>query len=178
VLIYIGAAIVLAIVGLLAFIATRPEDFRIERSAQINAPADVVFPLINDLHQWQRWSPYDKLDPEMKKTFDGPDAGPGASYAWNGNNQAGEGVLTIVASKPGELVTMDLKFTRPFACNNQVNFKLVPSDSGTRVSWIMDGKNSFIGKAFSTFMNMDKMVGAQFEEGLANLDKLAQAESK
>jgi hypothetical protein len=114
----------------------------------------------------------------MKKSFEGPSAGAGASYAWNGNNQAGEGVLTIVESKPGELVAMDLKFTRPFACHNQVNFKLVPTESGTRVSWIMDGKNSFVGKAFSTFMNMDKMVGAQFEEGLANLNASAQAEGR
>src|SRR5262249_18024792 len=163
------------IVAALAFIATRPEDFRIERSARISAPPDAVFSIINDLRQWGRWSPYDKRDPNMKKTFEGPSAGPGAMYSWNGNNDVGEGRLTILESKPGELVSMKLEFSRPFKANNQVNFKLAPSDGGTRVSWIMDGKNNFITKAMSIFMDMDKMVGKDFEQGLANLNTLAQA---
>ncbi len=175
--IYIGIAVlVVIVVGLLAFIGSRPEDFHIERSRQINAPGDVVFSMINDLHQWERWSPYEKLDPNMQKTFVGPAAGPGASYAWNGNNQAGEGRMTIVESKPGELVSMDLEFTRPFACKNKVNFELAPAATGTRVSWIMEGKNNLIGKAFSALFDMDAMVGKEFENGLANLNTVAQAE--
>ncbi len=174
----IGIIVVLVLLAAVAYIATRPEDFRIERTARIGAPPDVVFSIINDLRQWSRWSPYDKRDPNMKKTFDGPSTGPGASYAWNGNNQVGEGRLTILESKPGELVSMTLEFSRPFKCKNQVNFKLVPSEGGTRMSWIMDGKNNFMAKAMSVVMNMDKMVGKDFEQGLANLDGVLQAETR
>jgi hypothetical protein len=161
-------------VALFVFIKMRPTDFRIQRSGQVSAPRDVVFGIINDVHQWTLWSPYDKRDPNMKKTYEGPAAGPGASYAWNGNNDVGEGCMTIIQSKLGELITMKLEFTRPFKATNEVNFKLEPSDGGTRVSWIMDGKHNFMMKAMSLFMNMDKMVGKDFEEGLANLNTLAQ----
>ncbi len=155
-------------------IATRPDQCHIERSAQINASADVVYSIINDLRRWEKWSPYDKRDPAMKKSFEGPASGPGAIYAWNGNNQVGEGRLTIVQSKPGELVSMKLEFVRPFAGINQVNFILAPSGNGTRVTWAMDGKNSFMTKAMSLVMNMDKMVGKEFEQGLAKLNTLVQ----
>jgi hypothetical protein len=169
--------VVIVLLALVAYIATRPTDFRYERSAQISAPRDVVFAIINDLRQWGRWSPYDKRDPNMKKNFEGPSSGPGAIYTWNGNSDVGEGRLTIVESKPGELVSMKLDFSRPFKCSNEVNFKLAPSDSGTRVSWIMDGKYNFMTKTMSLFMDMDKMVGKDFEQGLANLNSVAQAES-
>jgi hypothetical protein len=174
----IGIVVVVLIIAAIAFIATRPTNSRIQRSAQINAPADVVFSIINDLRRWTEWSPYDKRDPNMKKTFEGPSAGPGAVYTWNGNSQVGEGRLTIVESKPGELVSMRLEFSRPFKCDNQVNFRIVPSDGGTRVSWIMDGKNNFMGKFMSLIMDMDKMVGTDFEHGLANLNTVAQAEAQ
>jgi hypothetical protein len=176
--VYIGVAVLVLIVAVIAYIATRPTDSRIQRSAQINAPAEVVFSIINDLRRWGEWSPYDKRDPNMKKTFEGPSAGPGAIYIWNGNSQVGEGRLTIVESKPGELVSMRLEFSRPFKCNNEVNFRIVPSDGGTRVSWIMDGKNNFMGKFMSLIMDMDKMVGTDFEHGLANLNTVAQAEAQ
>ena len=114
----------------------------------------------------------------MKKTFAGSNDGPGAIYTWNGNSQVGEGRLTIMESKPGELVSMKLEFSRPFKATNQVNFKLAPSEGGTRVSWIMDGTNNFMSKAMSLIMNMDKMVGKDFEQGLANLDTVAQAETR
>jgi Polyketide cyclase / dehydrase and lipid transport len=176
--VYIGVAVLVLIVAVIAYIATRPTDSRIQRSAQINAPAEVVFSIINDLRRWGEWSPYDKRDPNMKKTFEGPSAGPGAVYTWNGNSQVGEGRLTIVESKPGELVSMRLEFSRPFKCDNQVNFRIVPSEGGTRVSWIMDGKNNFMGKFMSLIMDMDKMVGTDFEHGLANLNTVAQAEAQ
>ena len=176
--VYIAVAVLVLIVAVIAFIATRPAYSRIQRSAQINAPADVVFSIINDLRRWAEWSPYDKRDPNMKKTFEGPSAGPGAIYIWNGNSQVGEGRLTIVESKPGELVSMRLEFSRPFKCDNQVNFRIVPSDGGTRVSWIMDGKNNFMGKFMSLIMDMDKMVGTDFEHGLANLNTVAHAEAQ
>ena len=171
----IGIAVLVLIAGVLVFISTRPESFRVERSAQINAPAAVVFAMINDFHQWAQWSPYEKLDPNMKKTFEGPSSGPGASYAWAGNSKSGEGRMTILESKPGELVTVKLEFTRPFTATNETKFKLEPSGSGTRVSWIMEGKNSFMGKAISAFVNMDALLGKDFEQGLANLDTVAQA---
>jgi hypothetical protein len=178
ILIGVGVVVVLLIVAVLVYIGTRPNDFRIERSASIAAPPDVVFSIINDLRKWNRWSPYDKRDPHMKKTLEGPSAGPGAIYTWNGNSEVGEGRLTIIESKPGQLVSMKLEFSRPFKATNQVNFKLVPSDGGTRVSWIMDGKNNFMTKAFSLFMNMDKMVGTDFEHGLANLAMVTRAETQ
>ena len=171
---YISIGVAVFLLALAAFIASRPADYRVERSATVSAPPDIVFGIINDLHQWSLWSPYDHRDPNMKKTYSGPDAGPGAGYAWNGNKDVGEGRLDIVDSKPGELVTMKLEFTRPFACTNEVNFKLVPVDGGTRVSWIMDGKNNFMSKAVGLFMNMDKMIGTDFEKGLENLGKVMQ----
>src|SRR5262249_20680584 len=132
----------------------------------------------NNLREWSRWSPYDKRDPKMKKTFEGPAAGPGATYSWNGNNEVGEGRMTIVNSKPGEVVTMKLEFSRPFKGTNEVNFKLLPTAGGTQVSWIMDGKNNFVLKAMSLFMDMDKMVGKDFEVGLANLDATVRSETR
>src|SRR5215218_6862787 len=110
--VYLGIGGLLLVVALLLAIVTRPAAFHIERSAIVDAPRDVVFPLINNLHNWVQWSPFEKLDPDMKKTFDGPPEGPGASYAWSGNSKAGEGRMTIVESKPGELVSMRLEFTR------------------------------------------------------------------
>jgi hypothetical protein len=174
---YIGIAVLVLVVGLLVFIGTRPAHFRIERSAQIGAPADVVFPMINDLHQWAQWSPWEKLDPDMKRTYEGPSAGPGAVYGWSGNSKAGEGRSTILDSKPGDLVSIKLEMFKPFACTNQVTFKLTPSDAGTRVQWIMEGENGFMAKAFTAFVSMDAMVGKEFEQGLANLNTLAQAKT-
>ncbi len=172
------SAIVLAlIVALLIFIATRSDTMHVERTALVNAPAHVVFSIINDLHQWGLWSPYDKRDPNMTKTYEGAPTGPGASYAWNGNKDVGEGRMTIVSCQPNELITMKLEFTRPFRCQNRVDFKLVPATGGTNVSWILEGKNTFMSKAMSLIMNMDRMVGTDFEIGLANLNTVAQAKS-
>jgi hypothetical protein len=174
----IGIAVLVLIIAAIAVIVTRPTNYRIQRHAQINAPAGVVFSIINDLRRWGEWSPYHKRDPNMKKTLEGPSAGPGAIYTWNGNNEVGEGRLTIVESKPGELVSMRLEFSRPFNATNQVKFRLEPSEAGTRVSWIMDAQNNFMTKAMSLFMDMDKMVGTDFEQGLANLNIVATAETQ
>jgi hypothetical protein len=113
----------------------------------------------------------------MKKTFDGPAAGTGASYAWSGNSKAGQGRMTILDSKPNEQLSIKLEFIKPFSATNQTTFKLVPSASGTEVHWIMEGQNGFSGKAFALLMNMDKMLGKSFEEGLANLNTAAQSAS-
>jgi hypothetical protein len=162
------------IIALVAFISTRPDRFRVERSTLVSAPADIVFPLINDFHQWVLWSPFEKLDSNMKKTFEGAAAGPGASYSWSGNSKAGAGRSTILDSKASEFVSIKLEMFKPFAATNQVTFKLSPDQAGTRVSWIMEGKMNFMVKAFSLFMSMDAMVGKEFEEGLANLNRVAQ----
>ncbi len=172
----IAVVVLLVIAAALLFVMTRPDEFRVQRSGLVNAPGDVVFAIINDLHQWERWSPYQKFDPQMKKSFEGSALGPGAIYTWSGNNKAGEGQLTIVESKPNEFVKMNLEFTRPFKCENQVTFAIVPDGAGTRVSWILDGKNNLMSKVFHLFMNMDTMIGKQFEEGLATLDTVAQSE--
>ncbi len=172
-LVYIAVAVAIIIVVFLIIVAIRPAAFRIARSREIPAPADAIFPLINNLRQWSRWSPFEKLDPAMKKTFDGPDAGAGSDYRWVGNGKAGAGQMTIVESKMNELVAMTLEFTRPFKCHNQVQFVLAPSVKGTSVSWIMEGRNNFMAKAFSLLMNIDKMVGKDFEQGLENLEAVA-----
>ncbi|HEY2837830.1 MAG TPA: SRPBCC family protein [Pirellulales bacterium] len=174
--ILIGLVIVIG--GLSAFIAARPAKFLIERSAQVEAPPEAVFPLIDNLHEWAKWSPYEKLDPEMKKTFEGPDSGVGASYAWSGNSQAGEGRSTIVETKPNELVALKLEFVKPFEATCHVTFTLVPTANGTNVTWSMEGTNSFVAKAMSLVMDMDKMIGKDFKEGLANLNKVVQDHAK
>ena len=171
--------VLVVVVGLfLTFIATRPGNFCIQRSRQIPVPSSVVYAIINDLHQWNRWSPFEKLDPNMQKTFSGSPIGPGSSYAWNGNNRAGEGRLTIVESNPDEAVKMDLEFSRPFRCKNRVTFAIEPQGQQTKVSWIMEGTNNFVGKIFGLLMNMEKMVGPDFEAGLASLEIAATADAQ
>ena len=166
----IGIAVIVIIGVLLAFIATRPASFRIARSATINAPADALFGMVNDFHRWPAWSPWEKLDANMKRTFEGPPSGPGSIYSWVGNSKAGEGRMTILDSTPGQLVAIKLEFFKPFAATNQTNFTFTPSASGTQVAWTMEGTHGFMSKAFSMFTNMDKLVGGDFERGLANMN--------
>jgi len=169
--------ILLAVLALLlagiAYIASRPSGFLISRSAVIVAQPEAVFPLLNDFHQWIRWSPYEKLDPNMKRTFDGPESGPGAGYAWSGNGDVGEGWMKILDARSPKSVTIDLEFSRPFRTKNLTTFTLLPLEGGTRVIWSMKGENGFLGKAVSLFVEMDALVGKDFEQGLANLDKAA-----
>ena len=174
----IGIALLMVVLLLVVVIATRPAHFRIERSAQINAPSAVVFPLINDFHNWPKWSPWEKLDPDMKKTYRGAPAGTGAEYAWVGNDKAGEGRMTITDSKPTDLVSIKLEFLKPFAATNQATFKLTPAGDGTQVQWIMEGDNGFMAKGFGLVVNMDSLVGKDFEQGLSSLKQLAQSEVK
>jgi hypothetical protein len=173
--IYIGIGVVALVVVVVVLIATRPAIFRIQRSGQVAAPPEVVFAILDDFHLWAQWSPWEKLDPDMKKTFEGPAAGPGAIYAWVGNKKVGEGRMTSLESKRGQVVAIRLEFFKPFAANNTARFTLTPANGGTFVNWSMEGKNKFRGKAFSMVMNMDKMVGKDFERGLANLNVAAQA---
>lgn len=174
----LGIGVLIAIVVLIIVIATRPDTFHLERSAQVSAPPEVAFALVNDFHEWGKWSPWEKLDPNMKRSYDGPAEGTGAIYSWAGNDQAGEGRMTIQDSKVGERVGIKLEFLKPFAATNETTFTFTPAEGGTRVTWAMDGKNDFMSKAMQMFMDMDSMVGKDFEKGLASLDAAAKTEAE
>lgn len=166
---YIFIAIVVLIGIFLGLVLTRPDEFRITRTTTMNAPASAIFPQVNDLHNWTAWSPWAKRDPNMKATFEGSSAGPGAVYSWAGNKEVGEGRMTIVENRPNELVRIKLEFFKPFAATNLVDFTFLPKGSQTEVSWSMYGRNSFMGKVMSLLMDMDKMCGTDFEKGLADM---------
>ncbi len=174
ILIGIAAAVVLFIV----VVATRPATFHVERSISMAAPPESAFAQVNDFHAWAAWSPWEKLDPDMKKTFGGPPSGAGSTYAWVGNKQVGEGKMTIEKSNPSSLVGIKLEFIKPFTATNATTFTFVPAAGGTKVTWAMDGENNFVGKAFSMFMDMDKMVGGDFERGLASMKTIAESAPK
>jgi Polyketide cyclase / dehydrase and lipid transport len=170
-------ALVVIIVGVAIFcvvVAMQPAHYHVERSATMNAPAVVVFNQVNDFHKWDGWSPWAKLDPNMKTSFEGAPAGNGAVYNWTGNSDVGEGKMTITDSKPSELIKIKLDFIKPFAATNATLFSFKPQGNQTAVTWTMDGDNNFVGKAFGLFMNMDKMVGGDFEKGLAQMKAIAE----
>jgi uncharacterized protein YndB with AHSA1/START domain len=169
--------LLLVIVGFAAFIATRPAAFRIERSATIEAPEDIVYANVSNFHEWAAWSPWDRLDPDMEKLFEGPESGVGASYHWSGNDDAGEGRMTIIDAQPAERVVIQLDFIKPWEASHVTRFELSPVAEGTHVTWTMEGENDFIGKAASVFMNMDQVVGGDFEKGLASLREVAESEA-
>jgi hypothetical protein len=154
------------IVVFLIVVAMQPADFRIERSATMRAPAAAAHAQVNDFHNWQAWSPWEKVDPALKRSYEGPDAGTGAVYAWQGNKDVGEGRMTIMESRPGELVRIKLEFFKPFAATNTADFTFKPSGENTTVTWAMSGQNNFVSKAMCLFINMDTMVGGMFEQGL------------
>lgn len=162
-------ALLLLIVAFCVVAALQPADFRITRTATIPAPPVTVFDYCNDLHKWQEWSPWAKLDPNCKLTFTGPAAGVGASFHWAGNNEVGEGTMTITESSATHLVRTKLEFLKPFAATNTVDFTLEPKGKETVMTWSMYGKNDFMGKVFSLAVNCDKMIGGDFERGFANL---------
>jgi carbon monoxide dehydrogenase subunit G len=164
----------LVIVILVIFIAVQPSSFRVERAATVAAPPEVVFAQINDFHNWQAWSPWAQLDPDMKLTYDGPEAGQGARYAWTGNKKAGEGRMEIIESRPAELIKINLEFIKPFAAKNLTEFTFTPAGDATKVTWAMSGDNGFMGKAFGLFMKMDKLVGGDFEKGLASIKQISE----
>ena len=171
-------ALAAVVIVFVAIVAMQPSDFRVTRTAVIAAPAPAVFAQVNDYRHWKAWSPYEKLDPAMKETYEGAAAGTGAIYTWAGNSQAGEGRATITASRPGELIRIKLEFLKPFAATNTAQFTLKPEGDRTAVTWSLTGTRNFVFKAVGLFMNMDKMVGDQFEEGLAQLKSVAEAAPK
>lgn len=158
-----------------AVVAMQPSEFRVARSAVIAAPVPTVFAQVNDFRKWPAWSPYEKLDPAMKKTYAGPPAGTGASYAWAGNGHAGVGRATITESRPNDLIRIKLDFLKPFTSTAFAQFTFKPEGDRTTVEWSFAGTNNFLGKAIGLFMSMDRMVGEQFEEGLAQLKSVVEA---
>lgn len=171
---YILIAIPVILIIFVIVVSLRPADFRVTRSAKIAAPPSVVFPHVNDLHQWQEWSPWAKADPSAKLTYEGPTAGTGAAYSWAGD-KVGAGHMAITDSQPDHTINFKLDFTKPFTASNQVEFTFTPEGDQTVVSWTMTGKNNFLMKAVGLFMDCDKMCGSQFEEGLASLKNIAEA---
>jgi uncharacterized protein YndB with AHSA1/START domain len=160
---------------LLVLIARQPATYEVTRSTTIAAPPAVVFSYVNDFHKWEGWSPWAKIDPAMKQTYEGAAAGTGAVYKWSGNDKAGEGMMTIADSRPNERVGIDLAFTRPYASTCVIAVGIRPEGSGSAVAWTMTGRNNFALKAVSLFSSMDKMVGPDFERGLAQLKTLAES---
>ena len=171
------AAVAAIVVVFLIVVAMQPDDFRIERSATMRAPAPAAFAQVNDFQKWQAWSPWEKVDPALKRTYEGPKAGTGAIYAWQGNKDVGEGRMTITDSRPGELVRIKLEFFKPFAATNQADFTFKPSGEGTTVTWTMTGQNNVLSKAICMFVNMDKMVGGMFEQGLTQMKSVVERSS-
>ncbi len=171
-------AIAVIVVVFIVVVAMRPADFRLTRTGSVSAPAAFVFAQVNDFHKWEGWSPWENIDPALKKTFEGPPAGTGAIYSWAGNSKVGEGRMTITESRPSDLILIKLEFFKPFKATNTTEFTFKPQGNQTAVRWTMSGKNNFMAKAMHLFMNMDKMVGGQFEQGLANLKSVAEAAGK
>ena len=143
----------------------------------MSAPAEIVFARIDDFHQWAAWSPWEKLDPQMQKSFGGAASGVGAEYHWIGNDKVGEGRMTITESRPSERVVVRLEFLKPWPSTSTSTFTLAPEGQGTRVTWAMDGRHDFVSKAMCVFVSMDKMVGTDFERGLAVLGTMAAVEA-
>ncbi len=167
-------AVLLLVTGLLIYAATKPDSFRIERSTTIKAPPGKVFALINDFHQWEAWSPWEKIDPAIKRTYSGPGSGAGAVYEWAGNKDIGQGRMEIVESTAASKISLKLDFVTPFEAHNFVDFTLLPHGDGTKVTQAMYGPSPYISKLMTIFFSMEKMVGSKYEEGLSNLKSLAE----
>lgn len=166
-------AVAVLVAGVLIYAATRPDSFSIQRSATIAAPPDRLFALINDVHAFNTWNPYALKDPAAKMRYEGPASGPGAAYAWD-SPTLGVGRAEIVEARPAALVAMRLAFEKPMRSTNRVEFTLQPEGPATRVTWAMSGPMPYLSKLMTTFFSMEKMVGPDFEAGLANLKATAE----
>jgi hypothetical protein len=173
-IIVVGLLLLIVIAAVLIVAATKPDTFSVQRSTSIRAPADKIFPFINDFHAWSAWSPYEKRDPALKRTFGGSPSGKGATYAWDGNKNVGAGSMEILDAPAPSRVTIKLDFVRPFEGHNIAEFTLEPQGDMTKVTWAMRGPALFVTKVMGMFINMDTMIGKDFETGLANLKSLAE----
>lgn len=173
ILILIAIAVIIFVIAA----AMQPSDFRVTRTTTISAPASVVFPHVNELQKWDAWSPWAKLDPNAKNSFNGPASGVGAIMRWAGNNKVGQGSMMITESRPDEFIQFKLEFLKPFKATNTAEFTFNSENNQTTVTWSMYGKNNFMGKAMGLIMSCDKMLGGQFEKGLATLKSVVEAAS-
>jgi len=171
-------SLAIIVVVFVVVVSLQPTDFRIARSATIAAPPATIFGHVNDVHKFQVWSPWAKIDPNSKIVYEGPQEGTGAKFNWAGNKEVGEGAMTVTDSRPSDLVQFRLDFKKPFEATNTAEFTFKPDGDRTVVTWAMSGKNNFMFKAVGLFMDCDKMVGEKFEKGLADLKTLAEAEAK
>lgn len=167
-------AILVAVAATLLYAATRPDHFRVERSADISAPPAAIFALINDFHAWSQWSPYEKLDPAMQRTYSDPAVGVGARYAWDSQGQAGAGHMQITESQAPSRIVIALDFTRPFASHNTTIFTLQSDGAITHVSWAMQGPSPYISRLMGIFFNMDELIGRDFSAGLTALKSITE----
>jgi Polyketide cyclase / dehydrase and lipid transport len=170
--------IVMAFIALLVLAAMQPADFRITRTGSISAPTSAIFPHVNNLQNWDAWSPWAKLDPNAKNSFEGPVEGVGAKMSWAGNNKVGVGSMSITESRPSDFIQFKLEFLKPMQATNTSEFAFKPEGDQTAVTWTMAGTNNFMGKLMGLIMNCDKMVGGQFEQGLTALKVLVEGANK
>jgi carbon monoxide dehydrogenase subunit G len=167
------AVVAVLLIAILCFAATKPDSFRVERSVSIKAPPEKIVALIDDFHKWGSWSPWEKLDPAMQRTFSGAPSGTGAAYAWTGNSKVGAGHMEILDASPSK-VTIKLDFLKPFEGHNTAEFTLQPNGDSTRVTWAMYGPSPYMSKVMGTIFNMDNMIGKDFTTGLANMKRVAE----
>jgi Polyketide cyclase / dehydrase and lipid transport len=170
--------IVIAVIIFLVLAARQPDAFRITRTGTISAPALAIFPHVNNLQNWEAWSPWAKLDPNAKNSFEGPSEGIGAKMSWAGNNKVGVGSMTITESRPNDFIQFKLEFQKPMKATNTAEFSFKSEGDQTAVTWSMTGTNNFMGKVMGLIMNCDKMVGGQFEQGLASLKSVVEGIDK
>jgi uncharacterized protein YndB with AHSA1/START domain len=173
-IIIIAIVLAIAIAVVLALAAAKPDTFSVQRGATMKAPPEKIFSLINDFHQWGKWSPWENRDPAMTRSFSGAESGRGAVYAWEGNKNVGSGRMEILDASTPSKITIKLDFFKPFEAHNTAEFTMLPHADATSVNWVMHGPAPFMSKMMQVFMNMDRMIGRDFEAGLANLKGLAE----
>ena len=171
---FIVMVIVVLLVAILIYAASRPDTFRVERSTSIKAPAEKIFPLINDFREWEPWSPWEKIDPSVKRSYSGAVNGEGAIYEWNGNKEIGKGRMEIIESSPPSKVILKIDFIKPFEAHNTIEFTLVTQGDSTMVTQAMYGPCPYLSRLMGIFFSMDKMVGQKYEESLANLKAISE----
>jgi hypothetical protein len=170
----VAVALAIAIAAVLILAATKPDRFSVQRAITVKAPPETIFPLIDDFHQWGSWSPYEHKDPAMKRSFSGAESGKGAVYAWDGNKNVGSGRMEILDASAPSKIRIKLDFFTPFEGHNTAEFTMLPQGDATSLTWLMHGPAPFMSKLMQVFMNMDSMIGKDFEIGLANLKGLAE----
>ena len=167
-------ALAVIVAGVLGLATTKPDSFSVQRSISIKAAPDKIYPLVSDFHRWADWSPWEALDPAMQRSHSGAPSGPGAVYSWDGNQAVGAGRMEVMAAQPPAKVTIKLDFIRPFEGHNSTHFSVVPQGDASLVTWVMTGPTPFVSKLMQVFVSMDKLIGKDFEAGLAKLKQVAE----